>query len=476
MYQATVFSLAVLLTAAILFLYRKKDDSKFNIFLKVFTILFCAVGFFRFMLSDSFIYVINGGWFNGVHYKKTDVLQSVLRWGYYTNYAVLPMAVFYNSRFFRNVASYFCLPFSILSAIFFNDYMEYFLSPKGHGLHLVPWFRYAYFVLELVMAIIIPLLLQIRYKHRFNIKDGREWKNFLIGLPALILVSVPVYLPQSFLGYKVTIPETFGDFHLAWIAILFVVCLALYYIFRFRSYQERLQLCMFLTILLFFHYDSLYLMGFTIKRLPFQLCNIASYFYIIAMSFKLEKMFQFCFIANIVGALIAIFMPDFATGDYSFWTAHYILEHSLVLLVPALVMGLRIFPRLNLRSLKYVFIGFTLYFLFAFSSGLILNGYSDVTGETVNYFFMFDLEMAFDYFPFLTFAGDYPVRFGRFEFYPIVVGIIYVAFSLVCYLFYLLVRFCYKLEDDHLALRGSAIDLYEKITHKESRRPKHFID
>jgi len=476
MYQAIVFSLAALLTAAILFLFRGKDNSKFDIFLKIFTIAFCTIGFFRFMLSDAFIYVINGAWFNGVYYKETDVLQSILRWGYYTCYSVLPMAVFFKSRFFRNVASYFCLPFAVLSTVFFNDYMEYFLSPKGHGLHFVPWFRYAYFVLELTLAIVIPLLLQIRYKHYFNVKDGKEWKNFLIGLPTLVLVSMPVYLPQSFLGYSVRIPATFGNFHITWIAILFVICLALYYLFRFKSHDERLQLCMFLTILLFFHYDSLYLMGFTIKRLPFQLCNIAAYFYLIAMSFKLEKMFHFCFIANIVGTLIAILMPDFATGNYSFWTAHYVFEHSLVLLVPALVMGLRIFPRVNTKSLKYLFIGFTIYFLFAFSSGVILNGYSDVTGESVNYFFMFDLEMAFDYFPFLTFAGDYPIRFGRFEFYPIVVSIIYVAFSLVCFLFYLLVKFCYKLEDDHLALRASGIDLYEKITHKESRRPKHFID
>ena len=476
MYQAIVFLSAALFVAATLFLFRKKDNSKFDLFLKIFTVAFCAVGFFRFMLSDSFIYVINGAWFNGEHYKSTDVLQSILRWGYYTCYAVLPMAVFYDSRFFRNVASYFCLPFAVLSAVFFNDYMAYFLSPLGHGLDLVPWIRYAYFVLELVMAISIPLLLQIRYKHVFNVHDRGEWKNFLIGLPLLVLISIPVYLPQSLIGYDFRTPKTFGNFHLAWIAILFVVCIALYYAFRFRSHHDRLMLCMFLTILLFFHYDSLYLMGFTIKRLPFQLCNIASYFYIIAMCFKLEKMFHFCFLANIVGTLIAILMPDFAGGDFSFWTSHYVLEHSLVLLIPALVMGLRIFPRVNPKSLKYFFVGFTIYFLFAFTSGVILNGYSDVTGETVNYFFMFDLEMAFDYFPFLKFAENYPVRFGRFEFYPIIVGIIFVAFSLVSCVFYKLVKFFYKLEDDHLALRGSAIDLYEKITHKVSRRPKNFID
>jgi len=287
---------------------------------------------------------------------------------------------------------------------------------------------------------------------------------------------MPVYVAQSFVGYRVNTPPMFGNFHITWIVLLFVVTVALYYAFRFKSYKERYQLCLFLTILLFFHYDSLYLMGMTIKRLPFQLCNIASYFYIIALAFDLKKMFQFCFLANMVGTLIAILMPDFSVGSFGFWNMHYIFEHSLVLIIPAMVMGLRIHPRIDRKSLKYFFIGFTAYFMFAFIMGTVLNGYSDITGEKVNYFFMFDLDMAFDYFPFLKFIERYPVSFGRFEFYPFIVLIIYVAFSLLSCLFYLVVKFAYKLEDDHLELRRSGIELYERITKKTSKRPKYFID
>ncbi len=476
MYQVIIFTLSVLTTLLVLYAFRGREDSSFDKFLKWFTLAFCAVGFFRFMLSDAFIYVINGGWFNDVYYKKTDILQSILRWGYYSSYSVLPVAVICKGRFFRSVASYFCLPFAALTAIFFDDHMQYFLSDLGHGFHPSPAFRYVYFVIELIMAITIPLLIQLRYKHVLNVRDKREVSNFVVGLIFLIPAVMPVYIAQSFLGYSVKTPDIFSNFHIIWIVLLFVVTVALYYAFRFKSYAERYQLCVFLTILLFFHYDSLYLMGMTIKRLPFQLCNIASYFYIIALAFNLRKMFQFCFIANMVGTLIAILMPDFSVGSFGFWNMHYIFEHSLVLIIPAMVMGLRIHPRIDRRSLKYLFIGFTAYFLFAFITGTVLNGYSDVTGEKVNYFFMFDLEMAFDYFPFLSFVERFPIVLGRFEFYPIIVLIIYVAFSLLCCLFYLVVRLSYKLEDDHLELRRSGIELYERITKKPSKRPKHFID
>lgn len=476
MYQGIVFAVAMLLCALILLLFKGREKRSFDIFLKCLTVLFCAVGFFRFFLSDAFVFVINGAWLNGQYYDETDILQTILRWGYYTSYSVLPMAVFFESRFFRNVASYISLPFAILSTVFFEDFMEYFLSSKGNGIHLPPIYRYAYFVLELVLAIMIPVLMQIKYRHIFRIWDFKEIKNFVLALPFLLAVTIPVYLPQSLFGYDVRIPSTFGNYHLIWIGVLFLVCLVLYYTFRFRSRQERYMLCMFLTLVLFFHYNSLYLMGVTIKRLPFQLCNIAAYFYLIAMIFNLKKMFQFCFLANIVGTLIAILAPDFAIGNFSFWNTHYILEHSLVLIIPAMVMGLRICPRVNWRSLKYLFIGFTLYFIFAFLSGTILNGYSDVTGERVNYFFMFDLEMAFDYAPFLTFTENYHYTCGRFEVYPLIVLIIYVAFSVLCCLFYMLVKFCYKLEDDHLELRRSGIDLFEKVTHRTSRRPKNFTE
>lgn len=476
MYQAIVFIAAAVLSLGIVLIFRNQNNKIFDKVFGALVLLYCAVGFFRGYLSDSFIYVINGGWFETVYYEKNDFLQSILRWGYNASYAVLPMAVFYKGRFFKNVASYICLPFSILSAVFFDDFMAYFLEPNNHGYKFEPWFRYTIFVVELVLAIAIPVILQLKEKHVLNIKDKKEIIDFLIGFPAVLLVSMPVYIPQSLFGYTIHIVPSYGDFHITWIAILLVVCVGLYYIFRFKSREERLELCMFLAILLFFQRNLLYLMGLNIKRLPFQLCNIASYFYLVALTFNWKKMFHFAFIANVVGTLIAILMPDFSQGSISFWNMHYLIEHSLVLIVPAMVMGLRIFPRLEKKSLKYLWIGFTAYFIVTFVLGVFFNGYSDVTGETVNYFYMFDFEVATDFFPFLIFAEKYVIELGRFSFNPFIVGLIYVAFSLLCFLFYLLVMFCYKMEDDHLALRGSSIDLYEKITHKTSRRPKQFIE
>ena len=475
MFQLITLGAAGILVAAFLLLTKNTPEQRSRI-LKIAALVFCTVGFVRQWFSDSIYLVINGANFEGKYYEATDNLQMIIRWGYFSIYSVLPMAVFSDRRIFKNVLSYINLPFALLSLIYFNDFMAYFNDSRAHGFHLPEGLRTAYFVLELTLAIAIPVALQISERHLLRVKSVSEWSTLVFGTLGIIAVTMPSYLPQSIFGYYGIIPDRYKSYHIIWIATILVITLAMYYLFRFRSYKDRYALCLFLAIALFFHYNSLYLMGITIKRLPFQLCNIAAYFLLLAVVFKWEKFFHFCFIANTVGTLFAILAPDFGYGEASFWNVHFLYEHTLVLMIPALAGGLRIFKRLDLKSLKYVAIGFASYFFFCFVSGTILNGYSDITHETVNYFYMFDLDIAFDYFPMFTFTEDYFFTIGRFTVYPLIVGIIFLGYSLLCFIYYLIVRILYRFEDDHLALRRSGIDLFEKITGKVSRRPKEFID
>ena len=120
MYPAIVILSAVAISAIALLLFRKKSDKAFGIFMKTLTLVFLAVAFFRLMLSDAFIFVEKGIWTeNGQEHNAW--WQLVLRWGFYLNYGVLPMAIFFNSRLFKNIAAYVCLPFTILSAFFVED-------------------------------------------------------------------------------------------------------------------------------------------------------------------------------------------------------------------------------------------------------------------------------------------------------------------------------------------------------------------
>ena len=76
MYIGIILSIAALITGLSLVLFKNKADQTFNKFLKIVAIVFCAIGFLRFFLSDSFVYVINGGTLYGVYYEKTDTFND----------------------------------------------------------------------------------------------------------------------------------------------------------------------------------------------------------------------------------------------------------------------------------------------------------------------------------------------------------------------------------------------------------------
>ena len=478
-YQAIVFLCGAVLAALVLWLFRK-NKKNLSIVLKILTVIFCAIGFVRFFLSDAILFSINGGWYESGYYENPDFLHVILRWGYFTNYSVLPVAVFCGGRFFKNVAGYFSLPFTVISTVFFDDYMTYFLDPKGEGYHVDPTFRCVFFVAELVLAFAIPIILHISEKHVFNVKRGKEWVRYLIGLPGVILVTMPAYAPQTFWGTNQKEPEWFEPYHLIWIGISVLALIVLYYVFRFRTYEERYMLCFFLIVVLFFHYNSMYLKGLTLSRLPFDLCNLATYLYLIAFLLKSTKMFHFCFIANTIGTLFAIIIPSFGLGHTGFWNVHFLYQHTLVLIIPFLLMALRIFPRLTRKSIGYFFVGFTIYITFCYILGIIINGELNGTDKPiVNWFYMFNFEVAFEeYFAFLKFIANYHFSFGggKYIVYPLVYVVVYAGFASICLLFYFIAKKFYKIEDEWLELRLSAIDLYEKITKKKSKFTRHYID
>lgn len=476
MYTAITLVAAAVLSTALLLLLSKQTDADFNKILKALAIALCAVGFFRFMLCDGFIYVINRGAMGGVFYENKDVLSTILRWGYCANYSIIPVAVLSKSRLFRNLACYYCLPFSLLSAVYFERFMPYFTQDTGVGIYLPPVFRYIYFALELVIAISVVVMLCVREKHYLRVTDPREVVRFLVSLPFVAFATMPAYAPQSLVGYSKLRVTSFGVAHFAWMGLLVVIMFLLYKLFRFRSYEDRYNLCLFLTFALFFHYNSLYLMGFSLPRLPIQLCNLAAFFYIIAIPFKMRKFFEFCFIVNITGTLIAILSPDFATTGLGFWNLHYVYEHSLVLIIPVLAMGLRIFPHVTRKSLKYAAIGYVSYFVFCIIGGGILNALSDYTGQEVNYFFMFDLDKAKSFVGVIERAEVFGVTIGAYTFYPILMVVVFFAFAALCLAFYRFTLYCYKVEKDHLDLRNAGLDIIEKRLGRTLKFQREFKD
>lgn len=398
-----------------------------------------VLGIFRYFLSDAFVEVATTPLF--------APQQSVARWLYYIGYAILPISVFSDSRLFKNLSVVVSLPATLFSVLLFDDTMKYFLMPEGGGFTLPTPLRYVIYIAELLLALTIPLMTLVLRRHRINLRDKREIASVIIALPAMLTVMMPVYIPQSLIGYTGISADPFSTLHLGWIAFMVVEIVAIILYFRRRPMKDKHLMLVFLTLAQLFNSMSALLRGFRLHRLPLQLCSIAAFFYLIAVLTKNKRLFHFCFIANTVGGAIAIALADFSTEALCFWNVHYMHEHTFVMVVPIVALSLRVFPRVEWRSMLTALKIFSIYFISCLVVGTFINGYADVIGHSINFFYMLDVNIALEYLPFATFVDLVEWKFGRFVVYPLLVLAVYFLFGALCLIFFLAMLLAYKVKD-----------------------------
>ncbi len=460
-YSLIVISI-VIATLIPLVIFRKKIPSRFiSLGLKVLSVILFSLGVFRSFLNDDFIWVINGGTYGEVAYKKTDIIQSILRWGHYLSYVVLPCACFLNKRVFKNVAIYFCFLVAVAELFFFDSTIRYFITDSGRAIYLPPIIRYIEYMLELVLVLVIPLILRFVVGHKFDIKNKKEWSYFIGLLPIMLIICMPVYLLQSFFGFTNVRMKPLSFENIMWILLIVIIIGVLHFKLRFKDYDTKYATLIFLALLLFLHYNSIYLMDLVASRLPFQLCNLGAYLVLIAFLIKKQSFFNFIFLANVPGALIALIAVDVSQGVFSFWNIHYYIEHMWVFILPILAVTLKIFDKPKINGFKHFLIGFTSYFIFCVIAGVILNGFFyepyHLFFNKVNYFYMFDAKII-GFAPFLGFTRKLEVVIGGYTIYPMYMLFIYVFFVLVSLSFMYITNILNNIAKEHFKLRQIKIN------------------
>ncbi len=461
---------------ALLMIFNKRiGENKMTLILKVFSVVLFVLFFVRSFLNDNFVWVINGGVYGDVYYKTNDYLQSILRWGILVAYVAYPCAIFFKSKFFKNLSVYFCLPFAILNLIFYNQTMQYFITSSGRAIYAAPWLRHMEYSLELVLLILFPLLLRFALKFKFDVKNKREWLTFFIFLPIVLIICIPVTVPQSILGFTKKYMIPFTTPHFLWIAVILFLFASIYFIFRFKDRDTRFCVCTFLTLYLFLHYNQIYLMDLNMKRLPFQLCNLGAYLILIAIIIRKQSFFDFVMLANVPGAMIAFLVPDIKEGMLSYWNIHFYIEHTWVFLIPLLLVALRIFERPTKRSIKSFFVGFSIYFVFCAMAGIFANCVLykpfDEFFNRVNYFYLFD-DTVVNALSFLAFTRKWSIVWNGYRFYPIYMLMVFALFSVVCLGFlYVYTKLC-KVGDNHFTLRKYRIEMRKAQGRYKNYNPK----
>ncbi len=466
----TVTFVAVLAAAAALFvlLCRKSPGRRVALgnTMKILAVIYCCVMFVNIFLPDGFT----------VSRSEEDALaaglkgHALLRWASSLAFVVLPLAAFSKKAVFQRLGMCFCLPVAVLCAFSLSDFMPHFLSEGGRGFARIPGvsegfvtflrdetFRTVWAGIMWSLAAVIPVGIAAADDYsafrRCAKCAWREIVTYFAVLLGLAILLVPIYVPQYLFGYTDMIFEGFDLVQLGWLLAIAVIIATLYLIFRRRSEEDRYLLCIVTALGVLMQYSSFFGAIGTISylRLPVQLCNIGAYLILIALLTRSRALFDFTYIVNVVGAIIALAVPDVdGEGIFYLWNMHFFAEHTWVIVTPVLALALGVFPRLDRASLKHIVIGFTAYYLFVLIVGTVLNGLAVRTGNSVyevNYLFMFDAEKADG----LLGVGNL-FEIGRIDFYgmslyPLVQSLVYVILLAMFVLFYLGVRLFYRISD-----------------------------
>lgn len=459
--------------------------------LKISAIVYVCLMLVSVLLPDAF----------ALCYSKEDLAgmparygYAIVRWFSMAVYVCLPLAVFFKNRTIRNISIYFGTILTIVQICMFGEYISDFTSTAGRGLNSIPvisegfkqflinpTFRSIWFGILLCLQLVIPVVLAIQEKYVFAFKDKKEYMFFFIALPCIILSSTPIYVLQHLFGHTNLIFDAYGIVHFGWIFLLIGEIVALYYIFRKQSEETKMVLLFVLSLSLIMQYLQMFsAISINIERLPFQLCNLGSFFILLSLITKNKHLFNFTVIINVIGVLFALVSPDLdGEGLFYLYNMHFILEHSNVLVIPLLALLFGIFPKLDKTALKDCLIGFTIYFVCAWALGTTFNAIALKTANgfwKANYLFMFDASKA------VKLLGDgigklfVSFKIGNGTFYPVIQLIIYAVFMVVCVLLWLAIQLVYKLKNikknKKLAVAGANEEV-ENNTENENINPEN---
>lgn len=438
-----LYLIITLLTILMLVLnhYNPKLNNKI---IKILSVCYVIIVFLTILLPDGLIKSVD----DPSELQGLNKWNAVLRIFLAINPVVIIISVFFENKTFRHLLIFFSLPVNLISTFFYKDFLHYYLDTSGRGLLKIDGlsenfkalllnetFRTIILSIEWILFITISIKILLIDKPYKDVKAKYIIKEIFILL-CLLIQMMPIYIPQVlFEGYGHLLFDKFTPLHFIWIFYIICKIIVLWLIFKNKTNTDKYILCLVLAISVVFQYNSMFSLTINIKRLPLQLCNLASYLMLAALIFKNKAIFNFNLLVNVTGATIAILVPDVKGYNLlEVWNLHFIYEHTNVIVVPILSLLFGLFDKIDLKSYRDAVIGFTCYFIIILILGTIFNHLGvlyDKSSFKANYLFMFDIKVASSTLPFLKAFGNFSIKIGEAILYPLLMLFAYFGYLFI---------------------------------------------
>ena len=314
------------------------------------------------------------------------VFLLILRWLTAMLLATVILCPFYDKRSAKDFVAFVGPILVLFNVIFFRTVMTSYIGS---------WQPYHW--RTVVYACIVAFLGALSVKELLDVIIGKNWVDIgprfgKVGLYILfyLMAFMPVYAPQLLLGYVGQKTSGFVLTHRLLIYLTVLFPFAVYFLMRKKSYEERRYLLMMLALSGFIEYFMWQSHRSGLTSLPLHLCNTAIALMFFAYAFRLKGVFYFTYLVNIMGALMAVLLPNTSGeltkgGNMVFW-----YNHIYAVVLPFLGVALKVFERPNIKLMYKAIAAFSVYVLAAATlDGWLNNSPLNTTGSEVDYFFLY---------------------------------------------------------------------------------------
>ena len=372
------YYLLILLISTLGFVGLKFIDKKFNnkksLILKIGAVVTIAAMIIAYMTGEVAVSEVRGlNMYSpfGDNIFKTAI-SIILIWFTYAVTLAVVMNQFYKFRNIDNVIKFFGLPVLLLDVVFLKTYL---IAYSGEAMLNPISFKNIMLCLQigLTLAIVASTLINKEY---FKIELKKDIKLLIITAVVMILPFIPPYAFQAFLGFIKDPTIKFSGFTYEHRLVLYasiVIPVIIYFVLRDKDEKTKRFSMIYLSVGLLWAFLLRYeLKDFLDPRdWPVHLCHTVMYIMPLCLIFKLNKLYYFTFFVNVMGAFLAMAMPDL--GDSNTISTHNMIfwfNHFGAFFMPILVIALGLFKRPRMKEWIYSMIAFVVYFIMV----LVING------------------------------------------------------------------------------------------------------
>ncbi len=318
----------------------------------------------------------------------STVLSVVLIWFTLSALLSIVMDAFMNAKVLRHISLFFGVPVLLFDAAFFTTYVT---GVVGTGAYEAGDIRIVLMAIEIGLALALALS-RVVEDGKKNLPTRRETLRSLWVLPLSVIAIMPSYAPWVLVGNAFTPASMeFDDFtfeHRMMMYMTVIVPCLIFRVLRDRPENEKRTALIYMNLAFSFAYMRNWVLADFLApwNWPLHLCNTAMFIIPLCLIFRMKRLFNFTLFINVLGALLAMLMPNVAEGTniMAYGSIHFWLNHCVAFFMPVMIISLGLFERPKFKQWVYSLIAFTGYFVLV----IFLNTYFTAIGHKTDYFFL----------------------------------------------------------------------------------------